>query len=197
MTSLSSSPRGEHTPRAGATWDHPRTEVVIPDDAPDPRPGRAERRALARAARRNKPMTDQPLPSINARDVHGFCPACGHPTLRLGEDARITCTLMDCPRPDLVNELIGEIGDARHHAAYTFCEQLVGHVNMTAFANKITEKVTAVAQRAEAVAYANEQKQRAENAEATLTRIAALADEHPAGIDTALIHAALAGTETP
>jgi hypothetical protein len=33
---------------------------------------------------------------------------------------------------------------------------------------------------------------RAEHAEATLARIAALADEHPAGIDTALIHEALA-----
>lgn len=102
----------------------------------------------------------EPLPSINARDVHGFCPACGHPTLSLGEDGRITCTLMDCPRPDLVNELIGEIGDARNHAGYTFCSQLVGHVTMTAFAKKITEKVTAVAHRAEAVEYANEQKQR-------------------------------------
>lgn len=33
--------------------------------------------------------------------------------------------------------------------------------------------------------------QRAERAEAALARIQALADEHPAGIDTALIHAAL------
>lgn len=33
--------------------------------------------------------------------------------------------------------------------------------------------------------------ERAERAEAALARIARLADEHPAGIDTALIHAAL------
>jgi len=117
------------------------------------------------------------LPSINARDIYGHCPACGHPTLRLGEDGRITCTLMDCPRPDLVNELIGEVSDARNHAAYTFCSQLVGHVNMTAFAKTITEKVTAVAQRAEAVQYANEQKQRAERAEAIRERVRALADQ--------------------
>lgn len=117
-------------------------------------------------------MTEQPQSSVNARDVHGFCPACGHSTLRLGEDSRIVCTLMDCPRPDLVNELIGEIGDARHHAAFTFCEQRVGHVNMTAFARKITEKVTAVAHRGEAVAYANEQKQRAERAEEVLAGLA-------------------------
>ena len=36
-----------------------------------------------------------------------------------------------------------------------------------------------------------QQKQRADRAEAALTRVAALADEYPAGIDTALIHAAL------
>ena len=52
MTGLSSSPRGEHTPKPGATWDRPRIETVIPDDAPDPRPGREERRALARAKKR-------------------------------------------------------------------------------------------------------------------------------------------------
>jgi hypothetical protein len=52
MTDPKSTPRGEHTPSEGATWDRPRIEVVIPDDAPDPRPGREERRALARAAKR-------------------------------------------------------------------------------------------------------------------------------------------------
>jgi hypothetical protein len=36
-----------------------------------------------------------------------------------------------------------------------------------------------------------EQKQRADRAETALARIAALADEYPAGIDTALIHEAL------
>jgi polyribonucleotide nucleotidyltransferase len=36
-----------------------------------------------------------------------------------------------------------------------------------------------------------EEKQRAETAEAALARVAQLADEYPAGIDTALIHAAL------
>lgn len=113
-------------------------------------------------------MTAKPLPSIHARDVHGYCPACGNPSLTLGDDSRIVCTLMECPRPDLVNELIGDISDARSHRAYTFCSQLVGHVTMTAFAKKITEKVTAVGQRAEAVAYANEQKQRAEQLEELL-----------------------------
>lgn len=38
---------------------------------------------------------------------------------------------------------------------------------------------------------------RLEHAEKALARIQALADEHPAGIDTALIHAALDGQPTP
>lgn len=41
-----------------------------------------------------------------------------------------------------------------------------------------------------------QQKQRADRAEAALARIQALADEYPAGIDTALIHEAL-DTTTP
>lgn len=54
MTGPSRTPRGEHTPAPGITWEAERAETVIDDDAPDPRPGRAERRALARAARRKK-----------------------------------------------------------------------------------------------------------------------------------------------
>jgi hypothetical protein len=54
MTGPSSTPRGEHTPRPGIAWqtELARTETVIADDAPDPRPNRATRRALARAARK-------------------------------------------------------------------------------------------------------------------------------------------------
>jgi hypothetical protein len=46
----------EHTPKPGVTWEQHliRTETVIPDDAPDPRPSRKTRRAMARAARRTK-----------------------------------------------------------------------------------------------------------------------------------------------
>jgi hypothetical protein len=56
MTGPSSTPRGEATPRPGATWQTElvRTEHVIDDDAPDSRPNRATRRALARATRRSK-----------------------------------------------------------------------------------------------------------------------------------------------
>ncbi|CAM5620635.1 putative protein OS=Streptomyces aurantiogriseus OX=66870 GN=GCM10010251_92480 PE=4 SV=1 [Streptomyces aurantiogriseus] len=56
MTGPSSSPRGEHTPKPGVTWDTvlARTETVIPDDAPDPQPNRATRRALKRAARKKQ-----------------------------------------------------------------------------------------------------------------------------------------------
>jgi hypothetical protein len=56
MTGPSSTPRGEHTPAPGATWQTTlaRTEQVIADDAPDPQPNRATRRAMQRAARRNR-----------------------------------------------------------------------------------------------------------------------------------------------
>lgn len=48
-----SSPRPERTPRPGVTWQTElvRTEHVIADDAPDPQPNRATRRALKRADR--------------------------------------------------------------------------------------------------------------------------------------------------
>jgi hypothetical protein len=50
----STTPRGEHTPRPGITWDTvlARTEQIIDDTAPEPRPNRATRRAMQRAARR-------------------------------------------------------------------------------------------------------------------------------------------------
>ncbi|MCX5522229.1 hypothetical protein OG342_05020 [Streptomyces bobili] len=66
MTGPSSSPRGEHAPRPGATWEQHliRTEQVIddPDDTSvhglndplPPRPNRATRRAMQRATRRKK-----------------------------------------------------------------------------------------------------------------------------------------------
>lgn len=57
MTAPSSSPRGERAGRPGVTWDTVlvHTEQLVDDDAPDPTPpNRATRRALARAARRNR-----------------------------------------------------------------------------------------------------------------------------------------------
>ncbi|MER8233504.1 hypothetical protein [Streptomyces sp. NPDC094049] len=53
MTGPSSSPRGEHTPRPGSTWDTvlvPTGEQHVPDGHPGPRPNRATRRALQRRA---------------------------------------------------------------------------------------------------------------------------------------------------
>jgi hypothetical protein len=64
VTGPSSTPRGEHTPAPGATWETRlvRTETVIEDphtttpadiNAPfTPTPNRETRRAIARAARR-------------------------------------------------------------------------------------------------------------------------------------------------
>jgi hypothetical protein len=66
MTGPSSTPRPEHTPRPGVTWNTElvRVERVVPDpedtSGPDmnqplpPQPNRATRRALKRAARRTK-----------------------------------------------------------------------------------------------------------------------------------------------
>ncbi|MFB7907670.1 hypothetical protein ACFC1T_14655 [Kitasatospora sp. NPDC056076] len=44
----------EHAPRPGSTWNATvvRAEVVVPDDAPEPRPNRATRRALKRQQRK-------------------------------------------------------------------------------------------------------------------------------------------------
>ncbi|GHA95320.1 hypothetical protein GCM10010330_56840 [Streptomyces tendae] len=56
MTGPSSSPRPERAPRPGVTWQTElvRVEQLVDDDAPDPRPNRKARRAMARAARRNR-----------------------------------------------------------------------------------------------------------------------------------------------
>ncbi|MFG2372583.1 DUF6085 family protein [Streptomyces sp. NPDC048504] len=60
-------------------------------------------RELARAA---------PLPSIHANDVAGFCPACGHGVLMLGDGGHVVCTLIDCPDPDAVDKLLTRTDDA-------------------------------------------------------------------------------------
>jgi len=55
VTGPSTTPRGEHTPRPGATWETHlvRTEQHIDDDTPDAAPpNRATRRAMSRATRR-------------------------------------------------------------------------------------------------------------------------------------------------
>lgn len=57
MTGPSSTPRAEHTPRPGATWEQQlvRTEHGVDDQAPDPNPpNRATRRAMQRAARKKQ-----------------------------------------------------------------------------------------------------------------------------------------------
>lgn len=115
-------------------------------------------------------MADQPASTAPLAAglplVQGRCPACGTKGLFLGDGGYVTCSRADCPQPDAATEVIADFWDARQHGTFTFCSQNVGHVTMTAFAKKITEKVTAVGQRKEAVTYANEQKQRAEAAEA-------------------------------
>jgi uncharacterized Zn finger protein (UPF0148 family) len=43
----------------------------------------------------------QPISMINGID----CPACGHPTLYLGNGGHITCAVDDCPNPDYADAL--------------------------------------------------------------------------------------------
>jgi hypothetical protein len=53
VTGPSNNPRGERGGTVPVTWQQlARTEQHVDDDAPDPKPNRATRRALARAARR-------------------------------------------------------------------------------------------------------------------------------------------------
>lgn len=47
------------------------------------------------------------LRPINATEVQGFCPACGNPTLLLGDDHYLVCSLMHCPNPDAASQLLG------------------------------------------------------------------------------------------
>lgn len=54
-----------------------------------------------------------PLPSIHANDVAGFCPACGHGVLMLGSGGHVTCTLMDCPKPEAADELLHRADEAQ------------------------------------------------------------------------------------
>lgn len=53
---VSSSPRGEQPGRPGIRWQTElrTTEVIVDEDAPDPKPNRKTRRAQARAARRRR-----------------------------------------------------------------------------------------------------------------------------------------------
>ncbi|MFF5451851.1 hypothetical protein ACFY40_11500 [Streptomyces sp. NPDC012950] len=78
MTGPSSTPRGEHTPRPGTTWKTTtvgwKGEQYVEDDAPDSRPNRATRQALARGAAlpepENRPMTiDEAIEHWNEYDA--------------------------------------------------------------------------------------------------------------------------------
>lgn len=125
-------------------------------------------------------MPDQPTASTaplaaGLPHVQGRCPACGTGGLFLADGGYLTCSLINCPQPDAATEVIADFWEARQHGGFSFCAQNVGHVTMTAFGKKSIEKVTAVAQRAEAVRYANEQKQRAERAETALDQVLDLA----------------------
>ncbi|MEV5944656.1 hypothetical protein [Streptomyces sp. NPDC051994] len=56
MSRPSASPRGEHAGNPGVRWETELRPVerVVDDEAPEPRPNRATRRAIARNARRQR-----------------------------------------------------------------------------------------------------------------------------------------------
>ncbi|NUQ95796.1 MAG: hypothetical protein HOY79_04305 [Streptomyces sp.] len=78
-------------------------------------------------------------------EVKGRCPSCLLNTLFVGDGGFLTCSNVDCERPDAAHELIGEVAGARQHRAFHFCPDLVGHASMTAFAIKISQKQAAYA----------------------------------------------------
>ena len=49
----------------------------------------------------------QPIPMINGLD----CPACGHPTLILGDGGYVTCSLEGCPNPDYAEAVEAKVAD--------------------------------------------------------------------------------------
>jgi hypothetical protein len=59
------------------------------------------------------------LPSIISLDVPGYCPACGNPTLQTTTGNRITCIMMDCPRPDSAAEILDD-GETAHIVVLEF-----------------------------------------------------------------------------
>lgn len=65
-----------------------------------------ERAAALRLDLAGPPEEKTPLPPIGMLDVEGFCPACGHGVLMLGEGGHVVCTLMDCPNPNAADELL-------------------------------------------------------------------------------------------
>jgi len=60
---------------------------------------------------------------INDLDVAGDCPACGHPTLFLGEGGYVTCSLLGCPDPEaatrlLEGSMIPTVGRVVHYVSH-------------------------------------------------------------------------------
>lgn len=51
----------------------------------------------------------QPIPMVNGLD----CPACGHPTLILGNGGYVTCSLEGCPNPDYSEAVEAKLAEAR------------------------------------------------------------------------------------
>lgn len=53
-------------------------------------------------------VMDEQRPHSNSQKIAGYCPmGCGQ-TLFVGEGGAITCSLLSCPRPDAVHQLLSD-----------------------------------------------------------------------------------------
>lgn len=86
MSGPSSTPRGERAPRPGITWQTElvRTEHVVDDDAPDPTPNRATRRAIQRDTRRTCDDPEE-WEECDPETAHAFWAALAHHTATRSE----------------------------------------------------------------------------------------------------------------
>lgn len=58
--------------------------------------------------------------------VQGHCPACGGESLFLAEGGHVTCSRLECPRPDAVDELL-EDRETQHVVVLTARDFTIRH----------------------------------------------------------------------
>lgn len=79
------------------------------------------------------------LPSIQQNEINGIdCPACGHPTLMLGNGGYITCALADCPNPDFADAVHSH---STNRAIEAVEGLLIGSLDYDDFVRRATDKL--------------------------------------------------------
>jgi hypothetical protein len=61
-----------------------------------------------------KKKATTPRRSVHDRDVAGYCPACGNPTVQVSTGGRLVCVQMDCPWPEAPAVLLDRAGETAH-----------------------------------------------------------------------------------